>query len=129
MLSLEVLEVALDFAHVLFDIATRNDFLTDGDGLGGVVDASQQDGDACTQGDVVESFLPVGIGLAGSFGRDGQVEGLAFLGYLNQLVHQGGLLATGLGDAAHPTEDGTQRPEEPVFLQHETRITAECSKE
>ena len=47
MLSLEVLEVALDFAHVLFDVTARNDFLADGDGLGGVVDASQQDRDAC----------------------------------------------------------------------------------
>lgn len=88
MFAFEVLEVELYLAHVLVNVAGRVEFFADGATLLGVVDAHEYDGDSRTFGDVVESFLPIWIGLASTLGRDGQVKLVAFFGNLDDLVYE-----------------------------------------
>ena len=127
MLALEVLEVELDFAHVLVDVVRGGECFAQGDGLCRKIDTGQDDGNVRPLGYVIEAPFPVGIGLAGSFRCDGQMEMLAFLGHTDNRIYQRSLLVAIYGDAAHPSEDGAKWPKEPVLLHHETCITTDGS--
>lgn len=128
-LALELLEIQFDFAHILLDIPAGMKHLFAGNAFLFVIDADEHDGQSGTLGDIVEALLPVGICLAGSFGRDGQVELRTLLGQFDGLLHQRGTLAAVHRHATHPAEDGTQRPEEPIFLHHEARFAAHGTQE
>ena len=127
MLALEVLEVELDFAHVLVDVVRGGECFAQGDGLCRKIDTSQDDGNVRPLGYVIEAPFPVGIGLAGSFRCDGQMEMLAFLGHTDDRIYQRSLLVAIDGDAAHPSEDRAEWPKEPVLFNHETCITTDGS--
>ena len=127
MLALEVLEIELDFTHVLVDVVRGGEYLAQGDGLCCKVDTGQDDGNVRPLGYVIEAPFPVGIGFAGSFRCDGQMEMLAFLGHADDRIYQRSLLVAIYGDAAHPSEDRAEWPEEPVLLHHETCITTDGS--
>lgn len=116
--SLEVLEVELDFAQVFVEVARRHQFLFTGDELLLIVDANDNDGHTGLEGDVIEAFLPVGIGLAGSLGSDGKMKHFAAVAGLYHLVDQGVALTPIDGDATDGTKHGAKGPKEPLFLHH-----------
>ena len=129
MFSFERLEVELDFAHVPFDVSAGIQVFFGSDAFLLVIDAHEHDGDFRSLCDVVEAPFPVRIGRAGAFGRDGEVEFLAFLCLPDNLVDQRCMLVAPHGDASHPPEQDAQGEEEPFFLHHEARLAPDGGDE
>lgn len=121
-LTFEILQIELDFAEVFLQISGGHEFLFTNDEFLRIVDADYDNGDTGFQGYVIEAFLPVGIGLAGTFGGNGQVENFATVAGIDHLIDQR-IAATAIdGHSSHGTEYRSQGPEEPLLLHHELSL-------
>ena len=125
MSSLEILEVKFDVAHLLLYISVGDDGMYALDELLLIIQCIEQDGYLCLEGDVVETHFPVGIGRAGSFGRNAQLEVFGLHGFGSQMVSHAGVLGTPYGNAAQLLEQRTQWPEEPFFFHEEITLHAD----
>ena len=61
MFPLEILEIRLDFLHVLFNVARRHEVFPCLDAFLLIVYAYQYDGNLGSQGDVIEPFFHSGL--------------------------------------------------------------------
>lgn len=128
-LSLEILEVQLDFAHVLLHISRRDDDLGTLDELFLVIHSVEEDRDASLQGNEVETLLPFRIERTGALWRDAEAEGISLAGSLGKIIGHARMLASPHWHTAQLPEDGTQRPEEPLLLHQEVALDALSSGE
>ena len=76
-LSLEILEIEFDVAHLTVNIPIGNNGLGATDEPLFVVHAIKQNGNLSFLGDVIESFLPFGVQRTRSLGGDAQHEVLS----------------------------------------------------
>ena len=124
MFPLEILEIRLDFLHVLFNVARRHEVFPRLDTFLLIVYAYQHDGNLGSQGDVIEPLFPFRVGRASAFRGDGQVKRIAFLDSFYQLVHHGRTLVAVYGNPSHLPEQDAQREEEPFLLHQKARLAA-----
>lgn len=122
--AFEVLEVKLDFSHILLHIARRLDDLGTLDEFLLIVQGIEMDRDASLEGYKIKALLPVGVERACALGRNAEPEGIALLRLGSQVVGHAGVLAAPYRYAAHLAEDRPQRPEKPFLLHEEVALHA-----
>ena len=116
-LSLEILEIEFDVAHLTVNIPIGNNGLGATDEPLFVVHAIKQNGNLSFLGDVIESFLPFGVQRTRSLGGDAQHEVLSLTCGLGKTVRHARLLGTEHGDASQLTEYGAKQKKKPFFLE------------
>ena len=122
MIALEALEVLLNLTDLCVVVARGDNLLGALYQSALVVKSIEQYGQFGLQGYVVEALFPLGLAAARTFGRDAQAELLRLASLLGNNVCHAAVLLPIHRYAPHATEDGTQWPEEPLFLHHKTTL-------
>ena len=120
--AFERFEIELYFTHLLLKIACRDErsgtlyefFLK--------IDAIKENRNLSFKRNVIEPLFPIRVERAGALGGDTKTERARLLGCVGQVVGHAGVTVSKHGDAAQPSEQRSERPEEPFFLHQEVDV-------